>query len=133
MKRYEVLNIDDDKITLMLHNIIVKSTKLPLDIKDFESAETTVEYLKAHSGIEDTFFFIMLDINMPGMSGWDFLEYLEGRPEIQCSVAMITSSIDGRDKEIASQHKLVTAFYVKPINREDVIKFFTQGGIFSEF
>jgi CheY-like chemotaxis protein len=66
---------------------------------------------------------VLLDINMPGMSGFDFLTAYEQFPANKRSsvvVVMLTSSIDDRDKERALRFSSVKAFLTKPIESQVV-------------
>jgi CheY-like chemotaxis protein len=64
---------------------------------------------------------IFLDLNMPGFSGWDFLEEFE---RLQSSfrkainIYIVSSSIDPNDKLNASQYHFVKGFLTKPVKKE---------------
>ena len=66
---------------------------------------------------------ILLDINMPLMSGWDFLTEIskhgEAKPQ-QCAIFMLSSSLDRSDIETAEKHPLVSGFFSKPLSLKRV-------------
>ena len=61
-------------------------------------------------------YMILLDLNMPVMNGWEFLEELE-KTEIasQAKVAIVTSSIDSADRKKAKEFEMVEYFLSKPL------------------
>lgn len=65
---------------------------------------------------------IILDINMPGMNGIEFLERYEARPEARNVVAMVSSSGAERDKERCGQFTSVIGYIVKPLEAEDLVR-----------
>lgn len=110
----KVLIIDDDDIVLLVESKIVQRCgieKVPLT---FRSGKSALEYLETDDKTKN--YIILLDINMPEMNGWQFLEKLEGL-ELQKKffVIMVTSSIDRYDKEIAVKYQNVISFIEKPI------------------
>lgn len=117
----KVLIIDDDSIVLFIQEKMLNKygiTDAPLS---FQDARKAISFLSIQNP-EDV-FLILLDINMPGMNGWDFLEIIK---EMDISenvfVYMVTSSIDGYDKEKAKNYKNVISFIEKPISAENCIK-----------
>jgi CheY-like chemotaxis protein len=79
----------------------------------FHNARTVIELIRQNKFNTD---LILLDLNMPFMSGWDFLDALEplnlGKP-----VFIITSSNDRHDVEKSKRYKSVKGFYSKPISQ----------------
>ena len=117
----KVLIIDDDSIVLFIQEKMLKKygiTDAPCSFKDARKAIAFLETQKS----EDV-FLILLDINMPGMNGWDFLEKIRSM-EIseKVFVFMVTSSIDSYDKEKAKNYPNVVSFIEKPISADNCIK-----------
>lgn len=64
-------------------------------------------------------FLVFLDINMPVMNGWGFLDELQTfAREDNTQVFVVTSSIDRADVEHAKQYALVKRFLSKPVDAE---------------
>lgn len=65
---------------------------------------------------------ILLDLNMPELNGWQFLQKMQDQ-NIDTKVIILTSSTSILDKKRAKQFKNVTDYYIKPLNKQKVIKF----------
>lgn len=109
--------IDDDLINNLLSDRLMKKYHPDFNCRTFNGAEEPLEYLKsAEHGIP---YAIFLDINMPRMSGWDFLdEFLAVLPKTRVKVFMLSSSIDPQDHEKARNYFAVKEFISKPLREE---------------
>lgn len=122
MAKNKYLIVDDDPIILILHKRLLKKLDLVQEdqIYSCNSGLTCLKLLsKNPAEFEDT--LILLDINMPGMNGWQFikdLEMLKGLEKIK--VVMVSSSIDESDKEKTKNHGLVMGYLEKPISLESL-------------
>jgi len=70
---------------------------------------------------EDPNIALFIDVNMPTMSGWEFLEYFEGlddRVKSAIQIYILSSSVDERDLERALGNENVKAFLVKPLTKD---------------
>jgi CheY-like chemotaxis protein len=114
----KVIIIDDDDIMVFLQRKLFHKSGLAKDPITFKAATAAIEFLKNEE--INQHFLILLDINMPGMNGWQFLDILK-KMEISKNVyvVMVTSSIDGYDKEKAGTYSNVIDFMEKPISMEN--------------
>ncbi len=119
--------IDDDPINNMIcrltiemvadHPEIVAFTD-PMQGLDFMRTEYQVSHNKRPS-------VLLLDINMPGMSGWEFLEkfdQLSTETKDLIQIYILSSSVDDRDRQRSYANKNVKDFLVKPLVKNDVVK-----------
>lgn len=110
--------VDDDAMIILIHSkMITNSAFHPNPLFFFNGREALDHILNEKD--ESKAFLILLDINMPVMNGWEFLNILKEQPvahEIQ--VAIVTSSIDMEDMEKAKQYRQVIQYIEKPLDRE---------------
>ncbi len=116
-----VLVIDDDPVMIfIIQQQFAK--QLPEDsLICFQEAENAIEYLKDYSRAMPD--LILLDINMPGMNGWDFLDELKsGRisEDRIPAVTILSSSVDPHDHIKAKTYSNVISFLTKPLQLETV-------------
>jgi len=114
----KVIIIDDDDIMVFLQRKLFHKSGLTKDPITFKAATAAIEFLKNEE--INQHFLILLDINMPGMNGWQFLDILKKmKISKNVFVVMVTSSIDGYDKEKAGTYSNVIDFMEKPISMEN--------------
>lgn len=112
--------IDDNQIDQMLHERIVERSGLVETVISFLYADEALEYLKVDQQPRPD--VILLDINMPRMDGFEFLEAVNLLPSELKSmiVVMLTTSLDARDKKRADNFDLVKGFMNKPLSQERI-------------
>ena len=120
--------IDDDELYLFTMKKMVEKNKLVDNLHEFHNGFDAIEFLNLMAAnkyvLPDV---ILLDINMPVMDGWTFMELfslLKPKLEKQISVFMITSSIDPEDLIRAKAIEDITDFIVKPIASQQLINIF---------
>lgn len=114
--------IDDDIPTNFIHERIIEASGIEAQVQVFESGVLALEYLtqrnlKSQSGI------IFLDLNMPGMNGWEFLdqyEVLSQEQRAKIILVILSTSTNPDDKHKAEQRASVEWFLSKPIKNEDI-------------
>lgn len=115
-----VMMVDDNADDLLFTRIALKRSGVDYDMVEFERAEEALALLSDDAG--HGIVITLLDINMPGMSGFDFLTAFEALPATQrrdVVVVMLTSSSDPADQVRAAQYACVRGFLNKPIDRKD--------------
>ena len=110
--------VDDDRIFNLLHTrYFEKAGVSQAAIKSFRSGEECITYLDEHGSSEETVFLVLLDITMPVMDGWDFLNALQDRDyRDNAVIVMVSSSVDGSDKEKAIAYDQVMDYVEKPLS-----------------
>ena len=121
-----VFLVDDDKLFVFLTRKTLESTSFEGDIKEFGDGREAIDYLKEINGnkllLPDIIF---LDLSMPIMDGWEFLEeYLLLDPAIRQNITLYicSSSISPHDIERAKTIGAVADFIIKPISKETFIE-----------
>lgn len=111
-----VFIVDDDPISNLVSKTVLKKTDFAETFLTFENPEEAINQIQ-FSGPD----LIFLDLMMPNMSGWDFLEALhdEGLSN-QIRVVMLTASLKPEDEEKAKQYKNVLNIISKPLTQEFV-------------
>ena len=125
MKAKRFILVDDDLFNNNLCKMYIHYVLPDIEIVDFTLPERGFDYLKSEFfNSHAASSILLLDINMPTMTGWDFLEKyeeLDQRVKDQISIYILSSSVDPRDKEKAANNKYVKGYLEKPLQVE-VIK-----------
>ena len=117
----KVLIIDDDDIVLFIQRKMLQKSGITDSPKLYSVGQEALDFLTQEEPGDH--YLILLDINMPGISGWEFLETLKTLPILPyVHVLMVTSSIDSFDKEKAKAYDNVFDFIEKPITIENCYK-----------
>lgn len=112
---FKVLVIDDDKVFTWMHEVAVKKSGLHPAPISFIQAKDALAYIEENVN-DDSLYLLLLDINMPEMSGWELLDSLQDKPYLKnLHVIMVTSSIENKDKEKAAAYSSVIEYAEKPI------------------
>ncbi|MFK8082310.1 MAG: response regulator [Granulosicoccus sp.] len=112
-----VMSIDDNALDQVLYKRVMNRSGIVENILTFQSAEDALAHLKLKQREEVD--VILLDINMPCMSGFEFLEQAIKELGIDFSkmvVIMLTTSLDPSDKERAGHFSMIKAYLDKPLN-----------------
>ena len=121
--------IDDDPIFVFGTKILLNHNKdFGNDILVYENGKEALDSLSSilRSGKELP-GFIFLDLNMPIMNGWQFLDTLIKLPvKRKPLIFIITSSIDQKDKEKAESYEIVKEFLVKPLSENNLKRIFEE-------
>ncbi|AUC74357.1 response regulator [Olleya sp. Bg11-27] len=120
--------IDDDHIFIYAVKRILKTSQLCDDFTVFNNGEDAINGLKkAVTEKQHIPDLILLDINMPIMDGWQFLdEFKKLKTSKKITLYIVSSSVDPADLNKAKEYEQITDFIVKPITRSNLIKTLEQ-------
>ena len=113
--------IDDDDVSNAVSGMILEDAFGEVDIKAFTRPEEGLQFIEKEYPNNWGHTVLFLDINMPKINGWQFLErYEKFSEEIkqQITIYMLSSSIDRRDKTKAEANPNVEGFISKPLDIE---------------
>ena len=112
--------IDDNQDSVFITKYFLNKIFESPSILDFLEPEVGMAYIEVHTSDKKDLLF--LDINMPSMSGWQFLDAInESWSEEQLNslaVCILTSSTRPKDEKKAELHPLITHYAEKPANLE---------------
>ncbi len=119
-----VLVIDDDEINNFVCEKVIKTSGLAKEVKSFKTGQEGLNYLvdqndQSHLKIPDV---ILLDINMPFMDGWEFMEKMRTMLGDTFQdfpiVAILSSSVYEADAEKAYNYPGIQEYITKPLTVE---------------
>lgn len=126
-----ILCVDDDPITLMLCKMVINRSEFAKELITAQNGEEALNYfddLKLNNlGTEIKRYpqLIFLDLNMPVMGGWEFLDHFSKEDYTaefeHCKVIVLSSTIDPDDITKAKTYPMVLDFLSKPISKEMLI------------
>ncbi|MBK6265473.1 response regulator [Marivirga sp. S37H4] len=112
----EAIIVDDDEMTVFLNEIFVKENDFHQTPHSFNHGKSFLDYLLANYNPEEK-YCVFLDINMPVMDGWEFLDAIkEESMSKNIYVVILTSSVNEIDREKARGYTQVIDFLEKPLN-----------------
>jgi CheY-like chemotaxis protein len=117
-KSLSIMLVDDDKIDLFINSELIKQIPFITEVMQYSSGGDALRFLEQHndSGWPD---IILLDIHMPVMSGFDFLEQYVKLPELlrkKSGVIMLSSTLNGEDHERVRANSVTKGFLEKPLS-----------------
>jgi CheY-like chemotaxis protein len=117
-----ILLVDDESLFNFLHKRMLELTGISKEIHTTFNGVQAIEYLKANCWEGKLPDVILLDLSMPVMDGFAFLEAfsaIDFPNKKKISIVIITSSIDGRDR-VRARELGVTRYLIKPVDEREL-------------
>ena len=115
---HRVVLVDDNEPDNIYHEAVLRRVGFAGDVQVFEHTPDALRFLRACDPKEQT--LVLLDVNMPGMNGWEFAQQLaapdSSDPSIQ--LVMLSSSSASVDQERALRIQGVKAYCTKPLTKQ---------------
>lgn len=116
--KINLLVIDDDDINIFIISKIVEKTGYDVEIVAKHNGQLAIDYIKElvanHQPLPQ---LVLIDINMPILNGWEFIEAFEAlNLEANNDMYMLSSSVYENDIEKAKSYKSVKGFISKPLS-----------------
>ena len=125
MNQKTIWVIDDDPIYQIIVNKIIQKSELFLNVSSFKNGKDAIDALENSLKNKETLpNIILLDINMPIMDGWEFMDEmvdLKSKINETINIYIVSSSIALEDKIKAKSYTEIIAYLSKPINTNDLI------------
>ena len=122
----KVMLIDDNEVDLKINAKLISLAQLFNDIIICQSGEDALKYFVEHAETPELLpSFVLLDIQMPEMDGFEFLERYKMLSEHitkNCQVAMLSSTLDFGDIKRAEANPYVTKLLRKPLSIPELAK-----------
>jgi len=130
-KKSMITVVDDNAILRVIFNNMIKSfPDFPLEINLFENALDAFDYLENKKQQQDmTPEIILVDINMPFMTGWEMMDKLEhyGSDFLsQMNIYIISSSTSRSDQEQIAHYPFIDGYLLKPIDKSKLYELIRQ-------
>jgi CheY-like chemotaxis protein len=114
--------IDDDQIYQLVMKRTIEQTGIVKSILQFYDGEEAIGFFKEKYETPDVLpELILLDINMPYMNGWQFLDEfikINFTQSYRSTIFIVTSSSTSEDMRKAKEYSIVSGYHVKPITRD---------------
>ena len=120
--------IDDNEIDNLINQKMIEAANITDHIYIHTGARSAIEFLRNIEGLEEDVQKILpevifLDIDMPLMDGFQFLDEFEKLTEASkgyCKIVMLTSSINPQDVNKSQKYSYVKKYINKPLSQENL-------------
>lgn len=117
-RELEILIVDDDKLVRFMHRNFLEKNSIKNKVESFENGKEAWEYV-AEMGAVGTSFLVLLDLDMPVMNGWGFLDRLQKYgQDLNVAVVVISSSLGEKEIRKTISYSHVVEYESKPLEMD---------------
>lgn len=113
--------VDDDQIYQLVMKRTMEQSGIVKSILQFYDGEEALGFFKQVESEDELPELLLLDINMPYMNGWQFLDEfikLKFSKTYKLTIFIVTSSNTQEDKRKALEYSIVSGYHVKPVTKD---------------
>ena len=128
-KKLNFIIIDDSPLDCFIAEKVIKNTGLAISIKSFNDAVEALRFISEFANIPGEHTVVFVDIQMPVMNGFGFVEAFEKLPmqiTSQYSIFMISSSINDADLNRVNKYPSIKQFLNKPMTSNNISLLLTK-------
>ncbi len=116
--------VDDDEIFVFGAKRIIELSNFCDNLMIFPNGKEALDYIKAEKNVPDV---VLLDLNMPIMDGWEFLDEITKIERLEpILIYIISSSISPLDIERAKTYEVVSKYIIKPISKGKLMEIMNE-------
>lgn len=111
--------VDDNSADNLFHRLVIEEAADRVNVVELTNGPAAIEYLRRAKTLATSPDLLLLDLNMPGMNGWEFLDFCRGEllgahPDMK--VFVLSTTADPDDEAQAELDPAVDGFIAKPLN-----------------
>lgn len=121
--------IDDNMVSEFATKMVLQQSSVPCEVYCFENGELGMLALKEALANNDKIpDVILLDLNMPYMDGWEFLDRLSDirYPSEEVAIYILSTFTNSAARNRAREHSLVKGFFERPLSKANIEDIFAQ-------
>ena len=122
---FEIILIDDDILVCKIHEKLLKYAGFTQKPWAFFNGQSALDHILADD-YKNKDYVILLDINMPIMDGWAFLEEIENIRDARVFIFVVSSSVLFQDSRRALSFSNVVSYIVKPLDLNSLMEIKTR-------